>query len=154
MGRPKVGQTRFIVHESQVPEGYVPLTAVTRRDTQAEINFLRRACDAHNRGEIRAVKLVRSAGEVKTGRVWVHSGDFAAWSARQSKSERAAEAAPVAVAEPSTIGGDVLADVLREARSLRETNAALVSQIDRLLDAFSGLQAAIELQAEAANASK
>lgn len=144
MGRSKAGQTKFISDESQVPAGYVALTSVTKRGTPEEVNFLRRACDAHGRGEIRAVKLVRSAGEVKTGRVWVHAGDFAEWSARQTRGDSPAASAAV------EDGSEVLVDVIREARSLRETNAALVSQIDRLLDAFSGLQAAIELQVEAA----
>ena len=62
--------TRFITDESQVPDGYVPLASFGHNTT-----IHRALCDAHRDGRVRAVKLVRHEGDVKTGAVWVHGVD-------------------------------------------------------------------------------
>jgi hypothetical protein len=62
--------TKFITDESQVPDGYVPLASFYKNK-----RIHRALCDAHKAGSVRAVKLVRHEGDIKTGTVWVHSED-------------------------------------------------------------------------------
>lgn len=62
--------TRFITEESQVPAGYVPLASF---DSTSRLH--RALCKAHSEGKVRAVKLVRHEGDIKTGPVWLHAGD-------------------------------------------------------------------------------
>lgn len=64
--------TRFINDESHVPDGYVPLASFGHNT-----RIHRALCDAHRDGRVRAVKLVRHEGDIKTGAVWVHEGDAA-----------------------------------------------------------------------------
>jgi hypothetical protein len=62
--------TKFITDESQVPDGYVPLASFYKNK-----RIHRALCDAHKAGNVRAVKLVRHEGDIKTGAVWVHGED-------------------------------------------------------------------------------
>lgn len=60
-------QTKVITDESQVPEGFVPMSRWERDKTNHK-----RLSDAHNDGRINAVKLIRFASEARVGKVWVH----------------------------------------------------------------------------------
>lgn len=62
--------TAYINDESQVPDGYVPM-ALFDHTTRLH----RALSKAHSEGKVRAVKLVRHEGDIKTGPVWVHGGD-------------------------------------------------------------------------------
>lgn len=140
----KVNQTRFVTDESQVPAGYVPLTSVTRWDTPEHRVFRRRVAAAYESGKIRSMKLVRSASEMRTGKVWVHEADFKAW-----RDAAAAAGSPAAVAGGTDRPIDASAEaIFAEARALRTVNMELTNKIGQLLDAFADLQAAIELHAD------
>lgn len=83
--------TAYINDESRVPDGYVPM-ALFDHTTRLH----RALSKAHSDGKVRAVKLVRHEGDIKTGPVWVHAGD-----AEQFR--KAHEATPPASPEPADI---------------------------------------------------
>jgi hypothetical protein len=58
--------TKVISDTKDVPHGYVRLSEITKDVTDAK-----RLSDAHDQGDIPAVKLIRTTGEIKTGPVWV-----------------------------------------------------------------------------------
>lgn len=76
-------RTQIIKDESEVPPGYVPLANYGKKTATH-----RRLCAAHAEGAIRAVKQARYVGEMRTGRVWVHEQDAAAFLAAGSVAEK------------------------------------------------------------------
>lgn len=72
--RSRLDPTRYITDESQVPAGWPTLASVA--DTPSERRALSKA---HREGQIKAVKLVRSEAESRTGRVWLEPTEAAVW---------------------------------------------------------------------------
>ena len=67
--------TKIITDLSQVPDGYKRLSEVAPRDTNESRNTHRVLSDAHMKGHVRAVKLVRTVDELRTGVVFIHVAD-------------------------------------------------------------------------------
>jgi hypothetical protein len=91
--------TKVISDTKDVPHGYVRLSEITKDVTDAK-----RLSDAHDQGDIPAVKLIRTTGEIKTGPVWVcekSARDFLAeiHAARSRKNQPAKSAVIDAVGE-------------------------------------------------------
>lgn len=63
-------ETQYIRDEREVPPGYV---ALVEFDSQSLDH--KRLSGAHARGLIRAVKMMRSPRDHRSGKVWVHHGD-------------------------------------------------------------------------------
>ena len=63
-------ETQIILDEKQVPHGFVPLS-----DFDVSSAEHKRLSEAHNSGSIRAVKVARTLGQVRNGRVWVSKED-------------------------------------------------------------------------------
>jgi hypothetical protein len=74
--------TKFIQDEDQVPPGYVRLVECCSDADQ------KRLSGAHKRGDIRAVKLVRTESDLRAGAVWVHEGDARAYLATNGEDGR------------------------------------------------------------------
>jgi hypothetical protein len=67
----KTHQTRVIVDESQVPEGYIRLKNLTEKYSDTE---RKRVSSAHSEGRVRAVKIMRTTND-RTGATYVHKED-------------------------------------------------------------------------------
>jgi hypothetical protein len=98
MGR-KQHTTKFIQDESQVPDGYVTLASFGHNTP-----LHRAMCDAHRDGRVRAVKLVRHEGDIKTGAVWVHAGDAEGFQRTHGKSERPKHTISLGERRPDEVG--------------------------------------------------
>jgi hypothetical protein len=61
---------KVITDEADVPDGYVPLA----NWADDGVNH-KRLSDAHSTGRVRAVKLMRTVSEARTGKVWVNEAD-------------------------------------------------------------------------------
>lgn len=72
--RRKLDQTRYITDESQVPAGWPTLAALAATPSER-----RALSQAHRDGRVKAVKLVRSEAESRTGRVWLEPTEAAVW---------------------------------------------------------------------------
>ncbi len=68
-------KTAVITKESDVPEGYVPITRFRELHGDA---MATKMSHAHKDGFIRAVKLMRTADD-RSGPVWVHQDDWQAY---------------------------------------------------------------------------
>lgn len=76
-------RTEIIKEESEVPAGYIPLASFGRKTAKHS-----RLCAAHAKGLIRAVKLARHLGEMRTGKVWVHQQDATNFLAAETSPEK------------------------------------------------------------------
>jgi hypothetical protein len=121
--------TKIITNPQDVPLGYVPVGRFRESTTRNWKTIAKALSDAHQGGTIRAVKLVRGLGDLKTGPVFLHEGDTEAFLA-----ERYPDAEPQATpAAPSA-----------------EATGELMEAIVRLTDAVRDLTAAMQLRAEVA----
>lgn len=112
----KKSLTQFIQDESQIPEGFIRLASFGH-----DKNDHRALSDAHRDGKIRAVKVVRCEGELRTGAVWVHEAD-----ARSFLSSRLAASPPAHKNKP------------RVSEDSAQPIAALASAIVELAAAIRG----------------
>jgi len=122
-------KTRYITDASQVPEGWVPLKEVTDRSTPEGATFARKLSVAHQDGSVRAVKLVRSRGDVRVGRVWLCPDDLEDFR-RQFESRRSAATPSVRQSVEGRCDDD---------------EEGIRQELRRLTATVSDLQAAIEL---------
>lgn len=127
----KKHSTRFITAESDVPEGYVPLASF---DHTTRLH--RALSKAHAEGRVRAVKLVRHEGDIKTGAVWVHEGDAAVIRAAYDGTGAAASKADQQAATPSQIEAAVVAMC-----EISNTLVLVYGLLERLTQAVEKLQA-------------
>lgn len=67
--------TKIITDLSQVPDGYTRLSEIASRDTKQGKIVHKFLSDAQMHGQIRAVKLVRTMAEMRTGLVFVQIDD-------------------------------------------------------------------------------
>lgn len=129
-------QTKIITSDNQVPSGYVPVNNFRANGFVGRWPTIAKAIsEAHSNGQIRAVKLCRTVGDLKTGLVYVHEGDCTAFlNERYSEPRTAAKAKD---AEPAR---------------LHETGEAierLTTAMGDLMAAMADLTAALRLKTEA-----
>lgn len=73
-------QTKIITSDDQVPSDYVPVNNFRTNGFVGRWATIAKAIsEAHSNGHIRAVKLCRTVGDLKTGLVYVHEGDCTAF---------------------------------------------------------------------------
>lgn len=137
-------RTLIVTDSAQVPDGYVPVTSLRGKASRKWKTVAKAISDAHAAGEIRAVKLVRCLGELKTGRVFVHPGDTdeflrARWGDDWNrKDEPVAEPTPLAVKADCDAEWPV--DTLRdEVFHLACKTKASAECVERLTDEVTGL---------------
>jgi hypothetical protein len=98
---------KVITDESQVPEGYVPLSR-----WGADKTTHKRLSDAHSDDRLPAVKLMRTTSEAQTGKVWVHEESAIRLlaeieSAKNARHDAATPKVPASVAEVPKIAGQI-----------------------------------------------
>jgi hypothetical protein len=130
--------TKVITTIDDVPADYVPA-----RDFNAQFPHIKRGTlqkmisDAHMLGHIRAVKLVRTLGDLKTGRVFVHRDDTRQFleAHYRRQAEWAAASRTVVAPPPAPVASGELPGLLAAIRTLTV--------------AVENLTAAVELKSEA-----
>jgi hypothetical protein len=133
--------TRIITHESQIPDGFVPVNHFRENGfVQRWPTIAKAISEAHSLGRVRAVKLCYTLGDLKTGPVYVHEGDAAAFLAARYPTEGAAHEAEVAapVSRKSTVDCEAGEGIER-----------LTAAVSDLMAAMADLTAALRLKAEA-----
>lgn len=149
-------QTGIITSVDQVPDGYVQLVTFSDRKQPGGKTIHKALSDGHQRGDIRAVKLMRSLSDVKTGPVYIHRGDAEkflrdrAASGRTGKDSNgrivpggkarfeAEDAEAFATPEQAAAAADDLYGAISDLRGI----------IERLRDSVDNLTTAMELRAE------
>jgi hypothetical protein len=132
--------TRIITHESQIPDGFVPVNHFRENGfVQRWPTIAKAISEAHSLGRVRAVKLCCTLGDLKTGPVYVHEGDVAAFLAARYPGEDAAHEPEVAapVRKKSTVDGEA-----------GEAIERLTAAIGDLMAAMADLTVALRLKAE------
>lgn len=131
--------TRIITAEEQIPDGFVPVNHFRENGfVQRWPTIAKAISEAHTLGRIRAVKLCRTMGDLKTGAVYVHEGDTTAFLAERYP--HPGTTTPPAVETPA------------EASRLGEAGEAierLTAAMGDLMAAMADLTAALRLKAEA-----
>lgn len=117
--------TQFIRDEHEVPDGFVPLS-----EFDCTASARRQLSTAHAMGEIRAVKIVRTPGDLRTGKVWVHAADaadfLAGWSnPRTSQTAPASAGATVQQAAAVTALGEISSGISQMLKTLDRLAAAV-----------------------------
>ena len=133
--------TRIITDESQIPDGFVPVSHFRENGfVQRWPTIAKAISDAHSLGRVRAVKLCCTLGDLKTGPVYVHEGDAAAFLAARYPSESAAHEPEVAapVGKQPTVDGEA-----------GEAIERLTAALGDLMAAMNDLTVALRLKAEA-----
>lgn len=126
--------TKIITAEEQIPDGFVPVNHFRENGfVQRWPTIAKAISDAHTLGRIRAVKLCRTMGDLKTGAVYVHEGDTTAFLAARYPHPSMIQ--PPAVETPAV---ETHADT-----------ATLHDAVERLIVAVNDLTAAMRLKAEA-----
>jgi len=126
--------TKFITDESQVPDGYVPLASFYKNK-----RIHRALCDAHKAGNVRAVKLVRHEGDIKTGTVWVHGEDAASF---QQSYGREAPKYTATLSRREPLGKDD--ELLGYAELIAGRIGDVSSSLEEVRDVLDRLTAAVE----------
>jgi hypothetical protein len=141
-------RTQIVTQRVDVPVGYEPLHGFAGECPHVNSRTLHKALsDAHQGGLIRAVKLVRCLGDLKTGRVFVHGDD-----ARAFLAERYAVTEVVPDEQPTEDDTTVVlppAPAADHGAPLRDEMASLRIEMARLRQAVADLTAAMQLRAEA-----
>jgi len=136
-------QTEIVTRLVDVPAGFEPLHAFAHEYPHVNSRTIHKALsEAHHDGMIRAKKLVRCLGDLKTGRVFVHGDDALAFLA-----ERYAVSEVVPDEQPTE--DDAPAPAADHGAPLREEMGALRIEMARLRQAVADLTAAMQLRAEA-----
>jgi hypothetical protein len=126
--------TRIITTIDDVPVDHVPCKYFYRHfDGVLPATFQKMLSDAHKDGHVRAVKLVRTIGELKTGRVFLHKEDTLRF--LESQLSKKSEEQPKAVEAPRV-------------SAAWQDNSELMAAIRRLTQAVQDLTAAMELKSE------
>lgn len=154
-------QTGIITDISQVPEGYVQLVKFADRRQPGGKTIHKALSEAHQRGEIRAVKLMRTLTDAKTGPVYVHRGDAEAYlrgraangktgrngngqivpGAKAKFGDAPADATPAQAAAAAD-------DMYGALDDLRGTMSQLCDRVEDLTKVIEDLTAAMQLRAE------
>lgn len=134
-------RTAIITDVSQVPEGYVQLVKFANRRDQNYKTIQKALSDAHKNGHIRAVKLMRTLTDAKSGPVYVHRGDAEPFLRDRNMESTAGRRA----AATSRRDEDALGDAFCE---LSKTMITLCGRIDELGDLVQDLTAALQLSVE------
>lgn len=150
-------QTGIITDVSQVPEGYVQLVKFADRRQPGGKTIHKALSDAHQRGDIRAVKLMRTLTDAKTGPVYVHRGDAEGHlrsRAAKGKTGRDTNGHIVAGSKAKFKTDDAVAfatpsQAAAAADDLYGAISDLRSIIEGLRDSVDNLTAAMELRTEA-----
>jgi hypothetical protein len=133
--------TRIITAEDQIPDGFVPINHFRENGfVQRWATIAKAISDAHSVGRIRAVKLCRTMGDLKTGAVYVHEGDATAFLAARYPSHdvtQEPEVATPAGKEPAVDG------------EASEAIERLTAALGDLMAAMADLTVALRLKAEA-----
>jgi hypothetical protein len=133
--------TKIITDLSQVPEGYTRLSEIASRDTKQGKIIHKFLSDAQMNGQVRAVKLVRTMAEMRTGLVFVQVDDAEAFiKYRQMRPIGPRVEKPAASPDPRPVTIDSEALIVAM-DGLRYAIVALNSNV-------RDLQAAIELRIE------
>jgi hypothetical protein len=128
--------TRIITTIDDVPVDHVPCKYFYRHfDGVLPATFQKMLSDAHMNGHVRAVKLVRTIGELKTGRVFLHKEDTMRFLESQL-SKKAEEQRPAAT-DTHVVS------------ATWQDNSELLAAIRGLTKAVKDLTAATELKSEA-----
>ena len=120
--------TKIITSADDVPPEHVAVTEFRNAVPHAHWATVAKAIsEAHTTGTIRACKLVRCLGDLKTGRVFVHRGD-----AERMLAERYATPAvapkqerPVQPLAVTSVDSELLAAVARLTRAVEDLTAAM-----------------------------
>lgn len=129
--------TVIVTSLDQIPDGYVPVAEMKGQFNGNWPTVKKRISDAHAAGRIRAAKLVRTLGDLRTGRIWVHPDDAREFiTDALAREEHAAKAEPQRVEEPPRTA------------VARESSDELLLAIKRLTAAVDDLTAAMQLRAE------
>lgn len=126
---------RIVTSLDQVSEGYVPVPSLRGNANGYWPTVAKALSDAHAAGVIRAEKVVRSLGDLKTGRVFLHEEDARAFIAERYPHALHHEP-QVAAAEPP------------KQAVARESDDELLAAIRSLIVAIHDLTAATQLLAE------
>jgi len=133
--------TRIITDESQIPDGFVAVSHFRENGfVQRWPTIAKAISEAHSLGRVRAVKLCCTLGDLKTGPVYVHEGDAAAFLAARDPQHDATQEPVVetpAVETPARMG---------EAGEAIERPTAAMGD---LMAAMADLTVALRLKAEA-----
>jgi hypothetical protein len=150
-------QTGVITDISQVPEGYVQLVNFADRRQPGGKTLHKALSEAHQRGEVRAVKLIRTLGDVKTGPVYVHRGDAESHlrgRAANGKTGHNGNGQIVPGAKAKFAGAPAEATPAQAAAAadalddLRGTMSQLCDRVEDLTKVIEDLTAAMQLRAE------
>lgn len=136
--------TKIITSEEQIPDGFVPVNHFRENGfVQRWPTVAKAISEAHSLGRIRAVKLCRTMGDLKTGAVYVHEGDATAF--------LAARYPHPSMIQPSA-GETIVVDTPAEPARLGEAGEAierLTAAMGDLMAAMADLTVALRLKAEA-----
>jgi hypothetical protein len=156
-------QTGIITDVSQVPEGYVQLVKFADRRQPGGKTIHKALSEAHQRGDVRAVKLMRTLGDAKTGPVYVHRGDAESILRQRANNGRTGRDADgrivagdkakfkaedaVAFATPSQAAA-AADDLYGAVDDLRGTMSLLCDRVETLTRVMEDLTAAVQLRSE------
>lgn len=138
-------ETVIITNASQVPDGYVPMKSPVFTDAFPAVSprtIWKALSDAHHEGWVRAAKLVRCLGDLKTGRVFVHEDDAAGYLNSRYAARSQLPEEPKPQPKPS-------AAVIEVPFGGTTHVAELLDAVQRLTAAVGDLTAAMQLRAEA-----
>ena len=126
-------ETQYIRDEREVPAGYV---ALVEFDSQSLDH--KRLSGAHAKGLIRAVKMMRSPRDHRSGKVWVHHQDAKTFLASYDTQRADQKPEPLAEAADSTSIDK------RHAESACESLASIDSTLDDIYRVLERLTTAVE----------
>jgi hypothetical protein len=126
-------ETQYIRDEREVPDGYM---ALVEFDSQSLDH--KRLSGAHAKGLIRAVKMMRSPRDHRSGKVWVHHQDAKAFLAAYDTQRAGHKPEPTAEAAVAA-GIDK-----RHAEIACESLASMKSTMDEIYLVLERLTAAVE----------
>lgn len=133
--------TRIITAEDQIPDGFVPVNHFRENGfVQRWATIAKAISDAHSVGRIRAVKLCRTMGDLKTGAVYVHEGDTTAF--------LAARYPHPSMIQPPAVETPVVETPARMGEA-GEAIERLTAAMGDLMAAMADLTVALRLKAEA-----
>lgn len=147
-------QTGIITDVDQVPEGYVQLVKFADRRQPGGKTIHKALSEAHSRGQVRAVKLMRTLSDAKTGPVYVHRGDAEEHLRSRAESGRTGQDStgrivPGGNARFMTAAAATPSQAAAAADDLYGAIESLRGIIECLRDSVENLTAAMELLTEA-----
>lgn len=150
-------QTGIITDVDQIPEGYVQLVRFADRRQPGGKTIHKALSEAHQRGDIRAVKLMRTLGDAKTGPVYVHRGDAedhlrSRAAVGRTGKDRSGRIVPGGTAKFTAEDAAAFATPSQAAAAADDLYGAIESLrgiIECLRDSVDNLTAAMELRTEA-----